>query len=287
RQGLPRPSAVPPRGRALGVGGRPAPAGLGGPGPHGPPGRGPGHRRGGPRARLPARRAATGRATPGRASRRGVHGKDRLGRAPAGGLVRGRRRGRRAGRRGGPRGPGRLPRGPAPARPGPRPRARYIMKRPSQGRALFYTRDSLGRHETTPTEYVRWARREAERLGLRFDGTPERIEAMIREGRSVDGDLYLDYRVTGNGLSRPGLAALFRAAADDPTVSHVLIPTRDRLARPDDPLDGMTLETRLRRDLGLALVLRERTAPAQKRGRRRDMAEMLAEALDYGMAGKF
>src|SRR3954468_7599129 len=112
-------------------------------------------------------------------------------------------------------------------------------KRPAAGRAVFYTRDSLGKHETTPGEYVLWAGRAAAQHGVAFDGTPERIEAMIRLGRSQDGDLFLDYGVTGNQLSRAGADALLHNALPDTGVSPVLTPRRARFARPDDPIDGM------------------------------------------------
>ena len=66
------------------------------------------------------------------------------------------------------------------------------MKRSERGRALFHTRDSGGKHETTPGEYVDWARRRAKELGVRFSGTPEQIESMIAKDVSVDGDIFLD-----------------------------------------------------------------------------------------------
>ena len=56
----------------------------------------------------------------------------------------------------------------------------------------------------TPAQYVEWAQRRAKELDLSFDGTPERIEAMIREDRSLDGDLFLDYDVKGNQLPVTG-----------------------------------------------------------------------------------
>src|SRR5438045_2962036 len=110
-----------------------------------------------------------------------------------------------------------------------------MPKRSAAGRGLFYTRDSGGEHETTPGEYVRWGQRRAKELGVTFSGTPEQIEAMIREGRSQDGDLFLDYGVKGNLLQRPGLDALFRVALSDNSVTHAFIPHRQRFARPDDP----------------------------------------------------
>lgn len=116
------------------------------------------------------------------------------------------------------------------------------MKREAKGRALFYTRDSEARYEMTPGEYVAWASKNAAQLGLSFDGTPDGIEQMIVGGHSVHGDLFLDYGVSGNLLSRPGLDALIKAALGDKAVTHILIPRRDRLARPDDPMDGVNGE---------------------------------------------
>src|SRR5207244_2169023 len=106
----------------------------------------------------------------------------------------------------------------------------------------------------------RWARRKAEELKRAFDGTAERIEAMIRRGTSADGDLFLDYGVAGNLLSRPGLDALIKKALTDQDVTHVLIPRRDRLARPDDPVDGVRLENLLGKG-GITLVFMDRTCP--------------------------
>ena len=161
-----------------------------------------------------------------------------------------------------------------------------MTRRPTAGHALFYHRDSGGKHETTPGEYVLWAGRTAAQLGVAFDGTPERIEAMIRSGRSRDGSLFLDFGVTGNQLSREGLDALIRTALDDPSVTHILIPRRDRFARPDDPLDALRLEAVLRGD-GLTLVFMDKVVPPLVRGQRRDLAELIADVLDYDQAGKF
>ena len=47
----------------------------------------------------------------------------------------------------------------------------------------------------------------------------------------------------------------FRAAAtSDPGVSHLFVSKRDRLGRPDNPLDSMLIEYQLR-SAGLAIVL--------------------------------
>ncbi len=160
-----------------------------------------------------------------------------------------------------------------------------MPKRNPAGRALFYTRDSGGKHEMTPTQYVNWARRKAEELGIGFDGQPETIEAMIAGGCSQRGDLFLDYGVSGNVLSRNGLNALIQEALSDPNVSHVMIPRRDRLARPDDPVDGLKLEKGLR-ESGITLVFMERICPPLQKGRRGDIADMIGTLIDYEKSGK-
>ena len=150
---------------------------------------------------------------------------------------------------------------------------------------MFYSRDSLGLHEMTPGEYVRWAQGKAKDLGLTFEGTPERIEKMIRTGRSVDGDIFFDYGVSGNVLTREGLNAMVEQALDDPSVSHIFIPRRDRLARPDNPLDGVRLEDVLR-VAGITLVFMDKTCPPHHKGRRRNPADLIMAMLDYDRSGQ-
>lgn len=88
----------------------------------------------------------------------------------------------------------------------------------------------------------------------------------------------------GNQLSRPGLDQLIRTVQTDQSVTHVFIPRRDRLARPDDPLDAMAIEASLRR-CGVTLVFMDLVLPPLGRGRR-DIGEMIVGLIDYDKAGK-
>lgn len=160
-----------------------------------------------------------------------------------------------------------------------------MKKRPTHGRGLFYSRDSLGRHETTPPEYVLWACHEAKTHGVSFRGTPEQIEHMIRANLHEDEDLFFDYGITGNILVRPGLEALFRVAQSDSRVSHVFIPRRDRLARPDFPVDGLLLENQLRAQ-GITIVFRDRVVRGQRAGGRPDISEAIMGIVEYDKAAK-
>ena len=160
-----------------------------------------------------------------------------------------------------------------------------MSKRQETGRALFYTRDSGGKHEMTLPEYVEWARRKALELGLRFDGSADTIAAMVRDGCAHQGDLFLDYGVSGNVLEREGLNALIGEALKNRDVSHIFIPRRDRLARPEDPVDALRLEGVFRNN-GITLVFTDRTVQPVKRGQRRDIGEMIAALVDYDKSGK-
>ncbi len=157
--------------------------------------------------------------------------------------------------------------------------------RSEKGRALFHTRDSGGKHEMTPGQYVAWAARKAAELGVRFDGTPAMIESMIREGISHRGDIFLDYDVCGNQLQRPGLNQLIKVATSDPSASHIMIPRPDRLARPDEPIDAMKIETNLRR-LGLTIIYMSKTLAPLAVGQRQDIGDQIVSLVDFTQAGE-
>ncbi len=162
-----------------------------------------------------------------------------------------------------------------------------MSKRPEKGRGLFYHRDSEAHSELAPPQYVAWARGEAARLGVSFSGTPEAITAMIARNQSVEGDLYLDYGVSGNLLSRPGFDRFRERAASDPSVSHLFVSKRDRLGRPDNPLDSMLIEYQLR-SAGLTIVLMGgKVLPAIAPGERLEAADLITCMLEYHESGKF
>ena len=162
-----------------------------------------------------------------------------------------------------------------------------MTKRPEKGRGLFYHRDSEGHSELAPPQYVEWARGEAARLSVSFSGTPEAITAMIARSQSIDGDLYLDYGVSGNLLSRPGFDRFREIALADLSVSHLFVSKRDRLGRPDNPLDSMLIEYQLR-SAGLTIVLMGgKVLPAIAPGERIDLADLLTCLIEYDASGKF
>jgi hypothetical protein len=160
-----------------------------------------------------------------------------------------------------------------------------ITLRPKAGTMLFYSRDSGGKHEMTPARYVEEALKIAAVKGLRFNGTTNLIDEMIRTGRFEASDIYLDYDVSGDQLSRPGLNAMITRVATDLNVTDVFIPRRDRLARPDHASEGLELENRIR-SLGVTLIYLSRELPPLKRGRRQELGEMLTGMVEYHQSGE-
>ena len=79
---------------------------------------------------------------------------------------------------------------------------------------------------------------------------------------------------------RKGLDAIVKTVRDDKSVSRVLIPRRNRLARPDDPMDGVKLENALR-EQGVTIVFMDKTLPPLRRGKRQEISELIVATVDY------
>ena len=86
---------------------------------------------------------------------------------------------------------------------------------------------------------------------------------------------------------RPGLNALHDRVRTDRGVSHLFVPRRDRLARPDNPLDAVAIECEMR-SRGLTIAFLDgKVLPALPRGKRLKIGDLLMSVIDYDTAGKF
>ena len=99
-----------------------------------------------------------------------------------------------------------------------------------------------------------------------MDASPADLEPAAAEGRSSFKGIRLDDGVSGADMGRPGFRALIDDAERDPTVSHVLIYRRDRLARPEDAIAMVLIEKRVRR-CGVTFVFADGVAVALDRGK--------------------
>jgi len=163
---------------------------------------------------------------------------------------------------------------------------RNKKSRPAAGRGLFYNRDSGGKHEMSPGQYLIQAQTKAKELGVRLSGSVTQFQDMIKDGRSSNGDIFFDYCVRGNVLTRPGLSALMEEVEADCSVSHVFVHHRDRLARPDYPHEGVALENKIR-TAGVTLVVGDLVLKPLKRGYRQDIGELVTAQIDYHTTGQF
>jgi DNA invertase Pin-like site-specific DNA recombinase len=159
-------------------------------------------------------------------------------------------------------------------------------RRAKNGIGIFYTRDSGGRHETTPARYVEAAISKALELGVAFSPTTEDIELMYQQRLSVCGDAYFDHDISGNTTSRPALDEMFDRIKNDLSISHVFIPSRDRLSRESDPRRAIVHETKLTQ-MGMTIVFGDLVVGPTGVGQRTDIGAIISQIVDYEQAGEF
>ena len=96
----------------------------------------------------------------------------------------------------------------------------------------------------------------------------------------------LDDAITGADLERPGLKALVEDAMDDPAISHVLAFKRDRLGRPDSPVEMMAIEGGLRHN-GVTFVFSDGISTPSALDDGSELAGWIMMLFDYYRSGKF
>ncbi len=150
---------------------------------------------------------------------------------------------------------------------------------------LIYLRRSGKRQETSLDTQLEWAIREAKRLGVRIDAAPADLQHMLDESLHSHKSLRLDNGITGSDPTRPGFAALNHDAVADPSISHALIFKRDRYSRPEDAVQAVQTEKKLRL-AGITLAFSDKIVKPSQRGER-DLAQDITALLDYHAAGEF
>lgn len=159
------------------------------------------------------------------------------------------------------------------------------MKSRPKDRALVYVRRSDDGQEASLGQQLDWAKAEATKLGVPFRGTLDDLKEM--QGRKLHHyqDIYLDDAVSGGDLTRPGFLKFLKDAKADPTVSHVLVFKRDRLARPQGLLEMMTLEQELIAS-GITLVTHDKVYTPEDL-KANEMIYLISGLMEYQEHGKF
>lgn len=115
-------------------------------------------------------------------------------------------------------------------------------KAKSKSRALTYIRCSTSDQDESLPSQLDWAIRRAVELGVAFSPTQKDLKYALAEGLTEVGDLYLDPAVTGADMKRPGFLAFNERAVEDTSITHVLLWSRDRFARPEETSEAMKME---------------------------------------------
>jgi hypothetical protein len=152
-------------------------------------------------------------------------------------------------------------------------------------RGLIHLRRSGKRQETSLDTQLEWATREAHRLNVRIEATPADLQHMLDDSLHSYKSLRLDNGITGSDPTRAGYAALNRDALSDPSISHTFILKRDRYSRPDDAVEAVQTEKRLRH-AGITLVFSDKVVTPGQPGDRDSVQDIIA-LLDYNSAGEF
>jgi hypothetical protein len=152
-------------------------------------------------------------------------------------------------------------------------------------RGLIYLRRSGKRQETSLNTQLEWATREAKRLGVRIEATSADLQHMLDDSLYSYKSIRLDNGISGSDLMRPGYGALNRDAVSDRSNSHALIFKRDRYSRPDDAVQAVQTEKKLRH-AGITLAFSDKIVTPGERGER-DLVQDIIALLDYNAAGEF
>ncbi len=154
-----------------------------------------------------------------------------------------------------------------------------------KNRGVVLLRRSTAKQLESLEQQLNWALGRATELGLRIGATPHDLEK-IRADRLVHrGDIYCDDAITGANMRRPGLTALLKDIERDRTISHLLVYRRDRVGRPQNPIEGMGIERAIR-EMGVTIVFLDQIVEPVKPGDN-DLGALLQSLLGYSESGRY
>ena len=155
-----------------------------------------------------------------------------------------------------------------------------------RGRGLIYLRRSGDKQETSLEKQLTWALDIARDQQVFVDATLADLLHMQAKRLHAYKSIRLDNAITGADLERPGLKALVDDAMDDPSISHVLAFKRDRLGRPDSPVEMMAIEGGLRHN-GVTFVFSDGISTPSALDDGSELAGWIMMLFDYYRSGKF
>ena len=127
----------------------------------------------------------------------------------------------------------------------------------------------------------------AQQLRVRLDVSLASFEEALKAQRTTAcGDLFFDFGESGyREQNRQGYLDLLKRALEDPTITHVFVPARDRLARPENAAKFVAREHDIRA-AGKYLVVGQQVLKPLRRGDDESADAMLA-LMEYQSGRKF
>jgi predicted site-specific integrase-resolvase len=87
-----------------------------------------------------------------------------------------------------------------------------------------------------------WAIRRAGELGVNIEASQDDLQTMQSQRQHIFKSIRLDDAISGMEMKRPGFTSLQIDAKNDTSISHVFVQKRDRLGRPEEPMELALLE---------------------------------------------
>ena len=154
-----------------------------------------------------------------------------------------------------------------------------------KNKGLIYLRRSSDKQATSLESQLTWAVGEAQRTGVSVDAARADLEHMQRKGISSYKSIRLDDGITGSNLNRQGLQKLISDVTNSVEISHIFAYRRDRISRPEEPLETLQIEKQLGH-CGITLVFSDKVIEPIARGER-NLARDLDGLMDYYNSGAF
>ena len=110
---------------------------------------------------------------------------------------------------------------------------------------LIYLRRSSDHQESSLETQLKWAATELLKYGFTLNFTQSDLDYMQAHKLSRHGCVCLDDAITGADLERPGLLELIDESLSNKNISHIFVYMRDRLGRPENPIQMVVIESQV------------------------------------------
>ncbi len=146
-------------------------------------------------------------------------------------------------------------------------------------KGLIYLRRSTDSQENSLQMQLAWAIRRASELGVNIEASTDDLQTMQSQRLHSFKSILLDDAISGTEMDRPGFSSLQNDAKSDTSISHVFVQKRDRLGRPEEPMQLALLEKSIGRS-GVHIVFDDKIVDPSELGSS-DLGADLSMLVDY------